>query len=163
MAAAVGLGIGFLAATLHQTAHRLPTTTDLSPRPAGAVWAPIEHFGQPPSDVLNNLVIPQIAVSTGYDNLDANAGQYDRSATFFVASSTSDVLGFYNVELPGLGWKLRGSGPTRDHRGTILLAYRFSQDSFTWQVQISVEPVTRAGGHGTKLTVEAYQQTEDES
>ena len=161
---AVGLGIGLLLPSiLNAKPQHLPTTTDLSPQPGGPFWTPILNSGEPPSDVLSNLVVPQGAKVTSYDNLDGGTSQYDRSAVFFVDAASADVLGFYNLELPSLGWKLRGAAPTKDHRGTILLGYRFSSDSYEWQLQVSAEPTVRNGRTGTKLTLEAYQQSDDES
>lgn len=162
--AAVGLGIGFmLPAILNSSPQHLADTTSLIPEPAQPYWKPILYGGEPPSDVLGNLVVPQGVKSTGYDNLDGDVTQYDRSAIFFVAASKSDVIGFYDVELPALGWKIRGAAPTRDHKGTTVLAYRFSKDSYQWDVQVSAEPSTLHGRSGTKLTVEAYQEDDDES
>ena len=161
---AVGLGMGFLLpAILNTKPQRLPATTNLSPEPGASFWTPILNQGEPPSDVLQNLVVPQGAKVTSYDNLDGGTSQYDRRATFFVAAPSSDVLGFYNLELPSLGWKLRGAAPTKDHRGTIILAYRFSSDSYGWQLQVGSEPTLNNGKSGSKLTIEAYQTADDES
>ncbi|MHB1924506.1 MAG: hypothetical protein ACYCSJ_07440 [Acidimicrobiales bacterium] len=161
---AVGLGIGFLLpAILNAKPQRLPATTDLSPQPGAPFWTPILNQGEPPSDVLAGLVVPQGAKVTSYDNLDGGTSQYDRKATFFVAAPSSDVLGFYNLELPSLGWKLRGAAPTRDHKGTIILAYRFSRDSYEWQLQVGSEPTVNNGKPGSKLSIEAYQTSDAES
>lgn len=160
---AVGLGIGFLLPSiLNARPRQLPATTDLSPEPASALWAPILYQGEPPSDVLANIVVPRGAEGFSYDNLDGGTSQYDRSMTLWVRSDPSDVLGFYHLELPALGWKLRGAAPTQDHKGTTILVYRFSHDSYEWQVQASAEPQTRHGTAGTKVVLEAYQQSDDE-
>ena len=141
---------------------RLPTRTDLSPRPAAAIWQPIVHKGQPPADVLDNLSVPAGATSTGYDNRDAGVGQYDRLARLFVPAGRDDVLGFYAVQLPGQGWKVRGATSTDGGRGRQVLAYRFSSDTFQWQVEVTVAPAARAGVAGTALTIEVWQLSEDE-
>lgn len=160
---AVGLGIGFLLPSILNARPRpLPVTTDLSAQPAATLWTPILYKGEPPGDVLQNLVVPQGGKVVSYDNLDGGTSQYDRSVTLWVRSDPSDVLGFYHLELPALGWKLRGAAPTADHKGTTILAYRFSHDSYEWQVQASAEPQTRNGVAGTKVVVEAYQQSDDE-
>jgi len=161
--AAVGLGIGFLLPSiLNAKPRELPVTTDLSPQPAATLWEPILYKGEPPTDVLSNLVVPQGGQDVTYDNRDGGKSQYDRSLTMWVRSDPSDVLGFYHLELPALGWKLRGAAPTQDHKGTTILAYRFSHDSYEWQIQASAEPETRNGVAGTKVVVEAYQQSDDE-
>jgi hypothetical protein len=161
---AVGLGIGFLLPSiLHAKPRQLPTTTDLSPQPASTIWTPIVYQGEPPSDVLSNLVVPQGARVVSYDNLDGSTSQYDRSVTLWVDTDPSDVLGFYHVELPALGWKLRGAAPTADRKGTIILGYRFSKDSYQWQIHASAEPETRGGIAGSKVVVEAYQQSDEAS
>jgi hypothetical protein len=158
------LGIGFAAdAVFTAKPQHLPTATNLTPKAASGYWTPILNGGEPPSDVLGGLVVPSSAMVTGYDNLDGGGGQYDRSATFFVPAGQEDVIAFYNVELPALGWKLRGAAPTRDGLGTSILAYRFSTDSFQWQVQVGVEPGNHAGRSGSKLTLEAYQLDDDGS
>ena len=160
----MGLGIGFLLPSiLNAKPRQLPATTDLSPQPAATMWAPLLYKGEPPGDVLQNLVVPQGGQGATYDNLDGGNSQYDRSLTIWVHSDPSDVLGFYRLELPALGWKLRGAAPTQNHRGTTILAYRFSHDSYEWQVQATAEAQTRNGVAGTKVVLEAYQQSDDES
>lgn len=161
--AGVGLGVGIFAASLTSSTPRtLPSTTDLSPRPAAPLWGPIMNKGQPPSDVVSNLSVPSGAVSTGYDNKDAGLSQYDRVAELWVPAGPNDVLGFYALQLPGLGWQIRAAAATSDKRGTQVLADRFSRDSFRWQVQVTVEPGVRGGVHGTRLSLEATQLSDDE-
>ena len=157
------MGIGFFVASLTGSSPvKLPTRTDLNPRPAAPVWQPIVHVGEPPADVLDNLSIPAGATATGYDNRDAGVSQYDRLARLFVPAGRDDVLGFYAVQLPGQGWKLRGATSTAAGRGRQVLAYRFSSDSFQWQVEVTVVPATRAGVAGSALTLEVWQLSEDE-
>ena len=161
--AGVGLGVGFFAASITgSTPRTLPSTTDLSPRSAAPLWQPILNQGQPPSDVVANLSVPVGAVSTGYDNKDAGVSQYDRAADFFVPAGQNDVLGFYALQLPGLGWKIRAAAATSDKRGTQVLADRFSRDSFQWQVEVTVEPGVRGGVRGTRLSLEVTQLSDDE-
>jgi hypothetical protein len=160
----VGLGLGlFLANLTKGNGGPLPSTTTLMPESAAPFWKPIMESGQPPADVVGNIQVPVGAVSTGYDNLDGGITQYDRRASFFVPASTSDILGFYALQLPATGWKVRATATIRGHAGRQLLAYRFSKDSYEWQLKIAAEPATRAGTAGTSLTVEAFQVSEDES
>lgn len=163
IAGGVGLGIGFFATSLRSKEVHLPTTTTLDPQPASAAWKPIDFEGEPPSDVMGSLVIPADAVVVGYDNIDGNVSEYDRSATFFVPAPTRDTLGFYALELPSLGWKVQNANSTPDGRGTRLLAYRSSSDTYQWDLQVSVEPTVRSGHSGTRLILEAYQVDDDDS
>jgi hypothetical protein len=161
--AGIGLGVGFFVASLTSSSPvTLPSRTDLSPRPVAPLWQPLLYKGQPPVDVLDNLSVPAGAVSTGYDNRDAGVSQYDRLAHLFVPAGRDDVLGFYAVQLPGQGWKIRGASSTAGGRGRQVLAYRFSSDTFQWQVEVTVTPATRAGVAGTALTLEVWQLSEDE-
>jgi hypothetical protein len=161
--AGIGLGVGFFAASLTGApAVTLPTRTDLTPQPAATLWQPIVYKGQPPADVLSNLSVPAGAVSTGYDNRDAGVGQYDRLARLFIPAGRDDVLAFYALQLPGQGWKVRGAASTAGGRGRQVLAYRFSSDSFQWQVKVTVVPATRSGVAGTALSLEVWQLSEDE-
>lgn len=161
--AGIGLGVGFFVASLTGSSPvTLPSRTDLSPRAASPLWQPLVHKGQPPVDVLDNLSIPSGATSTGYESRDAGVSQYDRLARLFVPAGRDDVLGFYAVQLPGQGWKIRAATSTAGGRGRQVLAYRFSSDSFQWQVEVTVVPATRAGVGGTALTLEVWQLSEDE-
>jgi len=72
------------------------------------------------------------------------------------------VLGFYAVQLPGQGWKIRASDSTSGGRGRQVLAGRFSADTFQWQVEVTVVPATRNGVSGTNLALEVWQLSEDE-
>jgi hypothetical protein len=161
--AGIGLGVGFFVASLTSASSvTLPTRTDLSPRPAAALWGPIVHTGQPPADVLDNLSVPAGTTATGYDNRDAGVSQYDRLAHLFVPAGRDDVLGFYAVQLPGQGWKIRAATSTAGGHGRQVLAYRFSSDTFQWQAEVTVVPATRRGVRGTALTLEVWQLSEDE-
>lgn len=160
--AGVGLGIGLFAANFTKgNGGPLPSTTDLQPEPAAPFWAPILYKGQPPSDVISNLEVPVGAVSTGYDNLDAGVGQYDRKAAFFAPVAPADVLGFYALELPALGWRIRATGTLRNSPGRQILAYRFSRDSYEWQLKVVAAPATRGPARGTAFSLEAFQVSED--
>ena len=161
--AGVGLGVGFFVASLTGSKPvTLPSRTDLGPTPAAPLWQPIVHEGQPPADVLDNLSFPSSASSTGYDNRDAGVSQYDRLARLFVPADRDDVLGFYALQLPGQGWKIRAADSSSGGRGRQVLAYRFSSDTFQWQVEVTVVPASRHGVSGTNLTVEVWQLSEDE-
>lgn len=161
--AGVGLGVGFFITQIGgSSAPPLPSTTKLPPQAAASIWQPLVHGGQPPTDVLGNLVVPTGVVVTGYRNLDQGVGQYDREAELFVPASLDQVLGFYGAELPALGWKIRAVAYTSDHRGRQVLAYRFSQDSYQWQAKLVIDTGTHSGQPGTALTVEAFQLSEDE-
>lgn len=157
LALAVGLGLGFFLSDLGAKPVHLPTTTDLAPVSAQQAWRPMDYNGYPPADVMAGIVIPSTAAVTGYDNIDRGATQYDRSVTFFVPASERDTLGFYAIELPSLGWKIRNANPTPDGRGTRLLAYRYSSDSYEWDLQVSIEPAARGGRSGSQLVIETYQ------
>lgn len=160
--AGLGLGIGFFLAGLTAgNGGPLPASTDLQPQPARTYWSPLVSNGQPPTDVLDNLEVPVGSVSTGYLNRDAGVGQYDREAGFFVPVSPDDVLGFYGLELPSLGWRIRATARTRDGQGRQILAYRFSQDSYEWQLKVVVGPGRRGPARGCNLSLEAFQVSED--
>lgn len=163
MLAGLGLGIGIFAAQLTRSAPvTLPDSTNLDPQPAAPLWQPIVHGGQPPADVVSNLSVPTGTVSTGYLNRDAGVSQYDRVADFFVPAPVNDVLGFYALQLPGLGWKIRAATAVSGGHGTRVLAVRFSRDSFQWQVEVTVNPTTRSGRAGSSLALEVTQLADDE-
>jgi hypothetical protein len=163
----VGLGVGFFITQLRSpSAPPLPSTTDLAPVPIAAAWQPMVHVGQPPADVLGNMVVPTGATATGFHNKDQGVGQYDRSVDFFVPAGEADVEGFYGAELGAIGWKIRAVAYTNDHQGRQVLAYRFSSDSYEWDAQLTIDNGTGRTSVGTTpgtlLTVELYQVSDDE-
>ena len=163
LVAGIGLGIGFFITQMRSpSAPPLTATTDLAPTSAAQTWQPMLHAGQPPSDVLDNMVVPAAAVATGYQNRDQGVGQYDRAVELFVPASLIDVEGFYGSELPALGWHVRAVAYTSDHQGRQVLGYRFSRDSYEWDARITVDSGSRSAVQGTALTVELYQVSDDE-
>src|SRR5437660_482923 len=63
----------------------------LAPRPAAPDFAPLRSSGQPPTDVMDALVVPADASAVTRTNYDRSNGPYDRGVSFSAPASPQDV------------------------------------------------------------------------
>lgn len=118
---------------------------------ARSVLSPVVDDGEPPQDVLGNLVVPKGAhrLSSNCDNIDL----YDCKVRFSLPESPPSVLAFYESALAHLGWKRLSVDPTDNGRGTEVLEQIGSNDGFYWEVGVFVDPsggsVSASSGGGS--------------
>jgi hypothetical protein len=109
--------------------------------PATHVLAPITSGGEPPSDVLNSLVIPSDATVQSHSKLDASVGQYDRGISMTAPTNVKSLVSFYQAEFAAHGWSLASTQPTTEadgRTGTEVLAQRESTDGYYWEVGVII-------------------------
>jgi hypothetical protein len=136
--------------------------TGLVAVPAAAALSPIVKAGQPPSDVLEAVVVPRGAVRTGHQNNTAAAGQYDQQVSFTVDAPEQAVDAFYRTMVRKEGWNVEAAGPTHGSPGLEVLGKRPASDGFYWELGALVAPTTfppgPAGARGvTPLTLRLFQ------
>jgi len=129
--------------------------------PATAAMRSIVGAGEPPEDIIGNMVVP--AGSPVVRTLDADQGvtQFDRTVFFTSGLSTDQLVDAYRTVLPQMGWKIiyRGDGAQRGGQATEVLAKRGSGDGFYWEVGVVVSPTTSAGI--TPFSVELFELPDD--
>jgi hypothetical protein len=111
--------------------------------PAAHALAAITAAGQPPADIVADLVVPEGATVTGSSDLDAGVGQFDRGVSMTVDASTKEVVAFFSAELRHDGWAMSASEPVTNKQGvsgTEVLAQHESADGYYWEVGVVVDP-----------------------
>ena len=130
--------------------HLTPATTALKSIVAG---------GQPPSDILGNLVVPAGSPVVRTLNIDQGVTQFDRTVYFTTRLSADQVIAVYRSVLPGMGWTITYHGLRTGGPGSELLAKRGSSDGFYWEAGVVVSPTTSAGT--TPYSVEVLEMSDD--
>jgi hypothetical protein len=101
----------------------------------------ITSAGEPPTDVVDALVVPSTATVVASSHLDAAVGQYDRGITMTVPASAKSLVSFYTAELKSGGWSVEATQPVSEadgRTGTEILAQRESSDGYYWEVGVTV-------------------------
>jgi hypothetical protein len=143
---------------------RLPSTVTVDGSavrltPAATAMKSIVSGGQPPSDIIGNLVVPAGSPVVRTLNIDQGVTQFDRTVYFTTQLSTDQVISLYRSVLPGLGWTVTYHGPQTNGPGTELLAKRGSGDGFYWEAGVVASPTTSAGT--TPFSVEVLEMSDD--
>ena len=112
----------------------------LASRPAAPDFAPLRSSGQPPTDVMDALVVPADASAVTRTNYDRSNGPYDRGVSFSAPASPQELLNFFRYELAANHWSNRTEAPARGDPGTQVLARHKSSDGFYWEVGVTVRP-----------------------
>lgn len=130
-----------------RTAITLPNGTSVATVPAATALKAIVSGGQPPADILSNLVLPKGSKVTNTVNADQNMTQYSRTAYFVSGSSElsgSEAAGFFRSMFKQLGWdtvydaqatnpSLGGASMGQNVTGMEILAKRGSTDGYYWE------------------------------
>jgi hypothetical protein len=135
----------------------------LNPQPAAPFFAPVMANGQPPTDVMNALVVPTGASATSTSNYDRGGGPYDRGVSFTAPASVDQLLNFFRFELAANNWSSRTEAPARGGPGTQVLARHKSNDGFYWEVGVTVRqsPGQPSGATSTnQFDIRLLQSTE---
>jgi hypothetical protein len=111
----------------------------LTALPASRVLDRVSSAGEPPSNIVKSLAVPNGVTVTGVRGNDAGVAQFDRSVLMSSDASVKAVTRFYSVELPRANWSL--IGVYRRPHGTELLAQRAGNDGYEWEVGVDVTSV----------------------
>lgn len=140
-----------------------PPPPSLAPQPVAPYFAPVRANGEPPSDVLDALVVPTGSSAVATSNYDRGSGPYDRGVSFTAPASANQLLNFFRYELAANHWSNRTEAPARGGPGTQVLARHKSSDGFYWQVGVTVRhpPGQSAGSASTnQFDIRLLQSTE---
>jgi len=145
--------------------------------PAASLLAPIIQGGQPPSNIVDALVVPAGSRATGHTDNARGVGLYDWTMNLSVNATEADVIAFYESELPAEGWRIEGHGPApRVKGGYEILATKAGSDGYYWDVAVVSEPTafpgssslpppdssSSSGSSSTPFSLEVYQASSGE-
>jgi hypothetical protein len=108
---------------------------------------------EPPSDIVDSLVVPAGSQVVSHTNPTASLSLYDGEITFDVPIVTKTIVAFYTYELRRQGWRISATdaGP---NGGTDIYALRNSEDGYTWEVGVLIDDqsgaITPALGGGAE-------------
>jgi hypothetical protein len=137
----------------------LPDGTTVALRPGPVALRSLVGQGQPPGDVIGNLVVPSAARPTGTVDDSRGTGTYDRTASFTSGLAQTQVVAVERTALSRLGWQIVYTGPARSATGTEVLAKHGSGDGYYWEVGVVVSPTTSVGE--TPFSLELFQLADD--
>jgi hypothetical protein len=174
--AALVLLVGGIGAALTSSGSAQPTakTTLPSVRGAGIKAVPgrrslaaIVSAGEPPSDILNVIPLPDHASVESGSAANNTVGLYDHSLSFSVAVAEQKVIVFYRAELKALKWQLVSQGPPpHGAAGYQIVGQHPSSDGYEWEIGVTVSPTTfGSGSHSavetTPFSVRLFAVTDD--
>lgn len=135
--------------------------------PAAPLLSPIITPGEPPSNILSALWVPQGTTRVGYQRNINNTQQYDRSVDLRSSRAEGSLVSFYRRQLRASGWKIESVGaPSRAH-GLQVLAQKGGSDGWYWEVGVTVSPTTFSSGSGnsaaqsTRFRIELIQLSDN--
>lgn len=100
---------------------------------------PIARVGQPPSDILAAVALPEGTVAVPGTAVDRSLGQYDASMTVQIPASEERVIGFLRTELAATHWHVLSSG-ARSDGGFQFLAQHPGSDGNEWELGVTLSP-----------------------
>ena len=127
--------------------------------PATTAMKGVVSVGQPPADIIGNMVVPAGSPVVRTLDTDQDATQFDRTVYFTSGLSADQVVDVYRTVLPEMGWKIMYRGAQLGGQSTEVLAKRGSGDGFYWEVGAVVSPMTSAGV--TPFSVELFELPDD--
>jgi hypothetical protein len=133
-------------------------------RAIGALDAlrPIISAGQPPSNVLNAVVVPSSARRLSHIDYGGDASQYDEAVAFSVSGTQAAVIDFYKAEMKKNGWQIESAGPADHQPGIEVLGQIAGDDGWFWELGTVVEPstfgATGTGAARTQFTLRLIQE-----
>jgi hypothetical protein len=140
--------------------------SSLQAQPATTLLAPIVTGGDPPTNVVDAVVVPAGAVRLRSQNDTAGAGRYDAHIVLRTGSSQAALLAFFDAEMPHLGWQVfdRG-GALHDPGAQEVLGRLAGSDGNYWEMGAVVDATTFPRGGPprgvTDVTVRLFQQSDD--
>jgi hypothetical protein len=140
----------------------------LRAEPAGHALAPIITSGEPPSNIVNAVLVPSGSVPISHQNNAAGAGQFDSQVVLRSTDSQGALLNFFASEMHQQGWQVFDRGPAANNPGALeVLGKLAGTDGYFWEMGVTISPTTFGPGTpangATHFTVRLLQQSDDES
>jgi hypothetical protein len=142
--------------------HAVPGTTLLAV-PAAGVLSPIVKAGEPPSDILNAVSVPEGAVRISQQDNSGSAGQYDSQVGLRSDASQGALLAFFAATMKRQGWQVFDRGAAANDPGaTEVLGKLAGSDGWYWEMGAVIPPTSFGPGAPasgqTDFTIRLFQQ-----
>jgi hypothetical protein len=143
----------------------LPGTT-LRAVPAGPALAVIRAGGEPPTNVLNAVLVPAGSVRIAHRDNAGSAGQFDAQITMRSDDTQGALLAFFAADMKNEGWQVFDRGPAaNDPRSTEVLGKLAGTDGYYWELGAVISPTTFGAAAPptgqTDFVVRLYQVSDD--
>jgi hypothetical protein len=136
--------------------------------PAADALRPIVGSGEPPSNIVNAVVVPIGSVRISHGNNASGAGQYDAQVTLRSTDSQGALLTFFAAAMHQAGWQVFDRGPAANNPGALeVLGKLAGTDGYFWELGATIAPTTFGPGAPpsgeTNVTIRLLQQNDDQS
>jgi hypothetical protein len=104
---------------------------------SGHLLSGCQQPGNPPGNISTALIVPATTATTAPANLpNGGAGDFDCVEALKTTATSSQLLGYYDSQLPARGWNLFSRGASNGH--AQLLFQKAGSDTFYWVVGVTV-------------------------
>ena len=126
-------------------------------------FVPLVAAGEPPSDVLSRVVLPEGAITSAHRSSPGSATSFDQTLTFTSPASEQAIYSFFDREMASRGWKVFSTGKPANAPGVEVLGQRAGSDGWYWVQGVVVSPTTfsKDGAQSTLFSVRLYQASDD--
>jgi hypothetical protein len=145
--------------------HAVPGTSLLAV-PAAHVLSVIVQNGEPPSDIVNAVSVPEGTVRVSKQNNSGSADQFDSQVSLRADVSQGALLSFCAAAMHQQGWQVFDKGPAANNPGAVeVLGKLAGSDGWYWEMGAVIPPTTfgagaPAGGQ-TVFTIRLFQQPDN--
>lgn len=152
----------------HSSGSTAVPGSTLGAEPAARRLAPIIVSGEPPTNILNAVDLPDGAVRISHQDNAAGSGQFDAQVAFRSDTSQGALLSFYAADMKLHGWQIFDQGPAANDPGALeVLGKLAGVDGYFWEMGATISPTsfgpgTPASGQ-TEFTVRLFQQNDEQS
>jgi hypothetical protein len=129
---------------------------------AAPALAVITQSGEPPSNILNSVSLPEGSARVSHQNNSAAADQFDAQIGLINNASQAAIRTFYLSDMKAQGWQIFEIGPADHDPGALeVLGKKAGSDGFFWEMGAVVSATTFGAGAPpaghTHFTVRLFQ------
>ncbi len=129
--------------TTTSRSSRVVSGASLRAVPGVTALSVITRSGEPPSNILNSVSLPEGAVRVSHHANSGAAGEYDKQITLASDASQGAIRTFYLDDMKAQGWQILGTGPAdHDPGGLQVLGKKAGSDGFYWEMGAVVSATT---------------------
>jgi hypothetical protein len=141
---------------------RVISGTPLRATRAAPALAVITQSGEPPSNILNSVSLPEGSTPVSHQDNGGGANQFDAQIGLLNNASQEALRTFYLSDMKAEGWKILDVGPADHDPGALeVVGQRAGSDGFYWNMGAVVSATTFGAGAPpaghTHFTVRLFQ------
>jgi hypothetical protein len=103
----------------------------------------ITRSGEPPSNILNAVSLPEGSIRVSHQFNSASADQFDAQIGLVSDASQGAIRTFYLSDMKAQGWQVFETGPARNDPGAFeVLGKKAGSDGFFWEMGAVVSATT---------------------